>query len=325
MEAVIARGTVHPSDGSTDNLKMAIGAILSAVLALSLGDALIRFHSADFIVWQIFLVRSLIAAPLLVYFVRLEGCGITILPRQLRWTLLRSLMLVSMWLFYFTALPRIELAVAAAAYYTSPLFIVLFAAVFLGERVRVRGWFAVALGFFGTLLILQPRAAEFNAWSLLPILAAICYAAAMVLTRGRCRDERPLVLALWLHIAFIAAGALALLLLEVLPVSPAKAASNPFLFGAWTPMWLDEWRIMAILAIAILVGSVGAAIAYQRGPASTIASFDFAYVAFAVIWGLVLFGETPSLAVTAGIVLIVGGGLIASRRPGNAKPARDCA
>ncbi len=312
METTIANGALHPSAGAADNLKIAISAILAGVFALSLGDALIRSYSADFVVWQIFLMRSLIAAPLLVYLVRLEGCGIPIRPFNFRWTLLRSLILVVMWLFYFAALPHIELAVAAAAYYTSPLFIVLFAALFLGERVGARGWLAVALGFVGTLMVLQPRASDFNPWSLLPIVAAVCYAAAMTLTRGRCRAERPLVLALWLNFGFIAAGGLGLLWLWLLPASPQLTASNPFLFGAWTPMWLEEWRAMAILAIAILVGSAGAAIAYQRGPASIVASFDFAYVAFAVIWGLLLFGETPSASITTGIALIVGGGLLAS-------------
>ncbi len=321
METTIANAAPRGPAGATDNLKIAIGAILAAVFALSLGDALIRSYSADFVVWQIFLMRSLIAAPLLVYLVRLEGCGISIRPSHLGWTLLRSLILVSMWLFYFAALPRIELAVAAAAYYTSPLFIVLFARLFLGERVGARGWSAVALGFIGTLLVLQPRATDFDPWSLLPIIAAVCYATAMVLTRGRCRGEQPLVLALWLNFGFIAAGGLGLLWLWLLPASPELTASNPFLFGVWTPMWLEEWRAMAILAIAILVGSAGAAIAYQRGPASIVASFDFAYVAFAVVWGLLLFGETPSASITTGIALIVGGGLLASYAGGQTNRA----
>jgi len=89
---------------------------------------------------------------------------------------------------------------------------------------------------------------------------------------------------------------------------------NPFLLGAWTPMWLDEWRIMAILAVAILAGSVGAAIAYQNGPPAIVATFDFAYVAFAVIWGFLLFGEVPQASVASGIILIVAAGTLAPRQ-----------
>ncbi len=79
-------------------------------------------------------------------------------------------------------------------------------------------------------------------------------------------------------------------------------------------MWLDEWRVMAILAIAIVIGSIGAAMAYQNGPSSTIAIFDFAYVGFATIWGFVLFAEVPGTQVSIGIILIVTAGVIATRQ-----------
>lgn len=293
-----------------DNLRLAIAAILIAVFALSLGDALIKQYSASFVIWQIFLLRSAIAIPFLVYFVRIYSCDLPIRPLNLGWTLLRSLILVLMWVFYFAALPHVELAVAAAAYYTLPLFILLFAAVFLKEPMHARGWLALVLGFTGTLLVLQPQADDFNAWSLLPIVSAVCYAVAMIITRSHCRAERASVLSLWLHLSFAAVGALGLLSLQWWNPAAETAALNPFLLGPWTPMWIDEWRIMAILAVAAVVGSISGAIAYQQGPASVIAIFDFAYVAFAAIWGYLIFAEIPSTPVAIGILLIIAAGTI---------------
>lgn len=298
--------------GARDNLKLAVSAILLACFALSLGDALIKQQSTSFVIWQIFVMRSIIVIPFLIYFVRIQSCEVSIKPEQPRWTLLRSLILVLMWIFYFAALPHIELATAAAAYYTLPLFITLFAAIFLGETITARDWFAVLLGFIGTLLILQPQADDFNAYALLPVLAAVCYACAMILTRSKCRHEKPTVLGLWLNVAFVGVGAVALLLLYLWNPGNETVDSNPFLLGVWTPMWLDEWRIMAILAVAILIGSVGAAFAYQKGPSAIVATFDFAYVAFAVIWGFLLFSEVPQPLVATGIVMIVIAGTIAT-------------
>lgn len=302
-----------------DNQKLAVIAILAACFALSLGDALIKKQSASFLLWQIFVVRSIILIPFLVYLVRLESCAISLRPLHPGWTLLRSLVLVMMWIFYFAALPHIELATAAAAYYTLPLFIALFAALFLGEPIRRAGLLALALGFIGTLMILQPQDDDFNAYALLPILAAICYACAMTLTRSKCRQEKPTLLSLWLNLCFIAVGAIALILLYLWQPDAATVAFNPFLLGAWTPMWLQEWRIMAILAAAILVGSICAAYAYQNARASVVAIFDFAYVAFAAIWGLLLFAEIPAPLVTGGILLVVAAGIIAIRQ----KSAQD--
>ena len=296
-----------------DNRKLAIGAILAACLALSLGDALIKQSSASFVIWQIFVVRSAIAIPFLLYFARLQGCAMPIRPRHTGWTMLRSLILVLMWILYFAALPRMQLATAAAAYYTLPIFIMLLAALFLGEAMTVRGWLAAALGFGGVLLILQPETGDFDILALLPVAAAICYACAMLLTRAKCREENAAVLSLWLNCCFLASGALALLALWLWQPSPDMVAINPFLLGAWIPMWLDEWRAMGILAAAIVVGSIGAALAYQNAPASVIAIFDYSYLVFALVWGNLLFDELPTLAAAGGMVLIVTAGIIVTR------------
>lgn len=297
-----------------DNLKLAIAAILVACFSLSLGDALIKQQSVSFVIWQIFVMRSVIAVPFLIYFVRITSCAVPIKPIQPGWTLLRSLILVLMWIFYFAALPHIELAIAAAAYYTLPIFITLFAALFLGEKITAKGWLAVLLGFSGTLLILQPRADDFNPYALLPLVSALCYAGAMILTRSKCQQEKPTVLSLWLNISFVGVGTFALLLLKLWNPDADLIAANPFLFGTWTPMWLNEWHVMAVLAIAIVIGSIGAAMAYQNGPSSIIATFDFAYVGFAAIWGFVLFAEVPGLQASIGIIMIVTAGAIATRQ-----------
>jgi drug/metabolite transporter (DMT)-like permease len=144
------------SDG--DNLEVAISAIVFTVFALSLGDALIKQISADFPLWQIFVIRSLIAIPVLLAILKTRYPSVSLIPTQLGWTALRSVMLTIMWVAYYTALPHVALSVAAADFYTLPLFITLFAALFIGEKVGVQSWIAVFLGFCGVLLILKPQA-----------------------------------------------------------------------------------------------------------------------------------------------------------------------
>lgn len=301
------------SQSQSDNLFRGIPAILIAVLALSLGDALIKQQSSTFPLWQIFVMRSLIATPFLIYFIRIRACAVPIMPEQFSWTALRSLMLAFMWVAYYLALPHIPFAVAAASFYTLPLFITLFAALLIGDRIGPKGWIAIFLGFGGVLLILQPQADDFNAYALLPVVSAICYALAMILTRAKCQNEKPLVLSLWLNLAFIGIGVLAILIIQTWQPTQSSMIANPFLLGDWIPMWSEEWRTMAILAIAIMVGSLGAAIAYQSGPSSIIATFDISYVAFAVVWGILLFGEMPDSMTIIGILLVVSGGILAVR------------
>lgn len=64
----------------------------------------------------------------------------------------------------------------------------------------------------------------------------------------------------------------------------------------------------------MLIGSVGTAFAYQLGPASVISTWDFSYLAFAVLWGVVLFSERLDGVSVLGIALIAAAGIIVVRR-----------
>jgi drug/metabolite transporter (DMT)-like permease len=296
------------SASGADNVMLAVVVILITNLALSLGDAAIKHISADFVLWQIFVLRSVITIPVLVAILTLRK--VALLPRHLGWTAIRSLLLTMMWIAYYAALTHLALGMAAATYYTLPIFITLFAALFLGDRIRPLGWLAVLLGFAGVLLILKPQANGFSVYALLPLSSAIFYALAMILTRSKCRDEHPFVLSLSLNLSFVVVGLLATAFTAIAP-SPD---GSPFLTGAWSAMGAMQWLAMALLGVAVIIGSVGAAIAYQAGPPATVAAFDFAYVGFAALWGILFFDEVPDAVTLGGMALIVVAGLLAIRR-----------
>lgn len=296
--------------GRADRVPFAVTVIIVTVLILSLGDALIKFTSGAFAIWQIFVLRSLIVLPVLAGLLWWTARDALSLPPSLGWAVLRSVLLVGMWIAYYLALPRLDLSVAAAVYYTLPIFITLFSALLIGDRISVLGWAAVLLGFFGVLLILRPDASDFNPYALLPLVAAILYALAMILTRTRCRNVHPLMLSLLLNISFVVAGLVATAAIA-LSVTDSREG---FLLGPWAAMGFGEWVAMALLACAILVGSVGAAIAYQNAPPAVIGTFDFGYVAFALVWGLVFFAEVPDIWSLIGMGLIVIAGVMVLRQ-----------
>lgn len=295
---------------SKDNVPLAVGVIVFAVFALSLGDALIKFTSNNFVLWQIFVMRSLIVVPILLGYLAFKS------PEALKtfpafgWTVLRSAMLVGMWVFYYFALPKMELSIAAAAYYTSPIFITIFSSIFIGDKISKLGWGAVFVGFVGVLLILRPEAEDFNLFVLLPLISAVLYALSMILTRTKCQSVHPLMLSISLNVGFIIAGLFATLCIELFVSEPRSG----FLLAQWVEMGQGEWISMVLLTVAILVGSVGAAIAYQKGKPSIVGTFDFSYVGFALIWGVVLFGEIPDHVSMLGMAMIVGAGIMSLRQ-----------
>lgn len=290
--------------------------ILFTVFAMALTDAFVKFTSADMTLWQIYVCRSVLALPALVVLARGH-----IRPKSLAWVTLRSTALVAMYLSIYAAIPLLDLSVIAAALYTGPLFIVLLSALFLREPVGVGQWFAVALGFVGVLLVVQPSGANFSGLSLIPVIAAFLYAVAAVLTRCKCADEAPASLAVSLNMALIVCGLVASTWLCVRPSQ--YAASYPFLFGGWSMLDFRTMGVLVVMAGLIVGVSLGLARAYQSPRPQVIATFDYAYLIFAVFWGFVFFGEVPGIWTMVGIAFIIMAGvlvLLSGQKPERTKP-----
>lgn len=276
----------------------AVGAVIIAVLALSLGDAIIKLTGLDLPLWQMYILRSTLALPVLWLLARRNGSiSFTSLP----WVILRCLLLVTMWLSYYSALPMMPLSVAAAAYYTSPIMITVLAGLLARRKPAPRVVLAVVLGFGGVVLVLRPDGSGFNLATLLPLMAALLYACAMVLTSLKCRHDNPFALALALNVAFILVGA---------GLGLFAGQDGSLILGTWQHLDLTLIATIAALSAIILIGSVGAAIAYQNGPPATVAAFDYSYLVFSLIWGALFFREMPDTLSLAGIGIIVLAGFL---------------
>jgi drug/metabolite transporter (DMT)-like permease len=203
----------------------------------------------------------------------------------------------------------LSLSVAAVAVYTNPIITALLSAILIGEPVSRRQWGGVLLGFLGVVAILKPGTDAFSWFTLLPLLAAAFYSLAMVLTRAKCRDEAPFALALTLHAAFLVTGLIAIALIAVIGLNTETSAAYPFLLGGWAPMGVRGWALMALLAALSVAYFMGVARAYQIAAPSTVATFDYAYLVSAALWGFVFFAETPDLLTIGGMVLITIAGL----------------
>ena len=75
-------------------------------------------------------------------------------------------------------------------------------------------------------------------------------------------------------------------------------------------MGTREWGLMALIGVLSAAYFAGVARAYQIAPPSIIATFDYAYLVSAALWGFVLFAEQPDLLTVGGMVLITAAGLL---------------
>jgi drug/metabolite transporter (DMT)-like permease len=231
-----------------------------------------------------------------------------------KWVFIRSVLLVVCWLAYFASLPVLDLSVAAVAVYTGPIMIALLSAALIGEPVTRRQWAGVLIGFLGVIAILKPGSDAFSSFTLLPLLAAVLYALSMVLTRSKCQEEKPLTLALLLHGSFLITGLAATVVIALIGLDSYTKAAFPFLLGDWAPMGAQQWGLMALLGVLSAAYFAGVARAYQIAAPSIIATFDYAYLISAAVWGYVFFFEKPDLSTISGMILItIAGFLVAVR------------
>lgn len=297
-----------------------IACILGSVFLMSLQDAVMKSVSGDLSLWQIYVLRSaLVLAGLLAWSGRRRrrpGSGLHALRDP--WIVLRSGLLVLMYVCVYAAAPFVSLATIGAGFYTSPLFVALFSALLAGEPVRRSEWLLIAAGFAGVVVMLRPADGPLDMMAGLPVAAGLCYALAAVLTRIRCRHSHPVDLACALNLGLLSAGAVASLVLLLAALPPDVVLAHPFLLAHWSSPSVAH--MLVIVALAAMMGgiSLGLALAYQHGAPVVIAAFDYSYLVFAVFWGLVFFHERPEPSTVFGMALIAGSGLgmLAARRAG---------
>ncbi|POA52553.1 EamA/RhaT family transporter [Pseudomonas sp. FW507-12TSA] len=284
--------------------------VVGSVFLLSVSDAIIKAASAQISLWQLNVIRSLLAVVMLAALVLLRNGKDSLWPQSPGWATLRGLLLALMWIAFYAALPFITLTMAALAIYTTPLFITLFSSIYLKERITPRKWFSIVLGFAGVLVTLNPTADDFSPYALLPILAAILYALAAVVTRGKCADEDAMVLAMVMNLVLLASGLLGSLLIVMAgPLEPQQGQLR-FLLGDWSYMQLADWTLMVLLAVLMVLVSTGIARAYQIGEPSIIGAFDYTYLVFAILWGVLVFEESLNARTVTGLVMILMSGFI---------------
>lgn len=190
------------------------------------------------------------------------------------------------------AIALLPLATVTAILQAMPLVVTLGAALFLGEVVGWRRWGAILVGLAGVMIIIRPGAADFDPAALVAVVAVLGLAGRDLATRRVPVRVHSLQLAGWGFGMLVPAG-LVLMLLGAPPVSPA------------TVQWL--WLAAALAAGMLAYGALVAAT--RSGDIAATVPFRYSRLVFAMLIGLIFFGERPDGWTLAGSALVVGAGL----------------
>jgi len=179
-------------------------------------------------------------------------------------------------LMFFYAVSITPLAEVAALSFTAPLFATVLAAFVLGEVVRLRRWTAVAVGFLGTLIVLQPGAGAFSSGALLIIGSSSLWASALIIIKVLSRTESSVTITAYMAIV-----------LTPLTFIPA--------YFVW--QWPTTEQLLWLIAIGSLgtVAQTTMAQAMKEADASALFPFDFTRLIWGAVIGYLAFSEIPGL------------------------------
>ena len=284
--------------------------LVGGLFILALTDNLILLIGKEAGLWQFHFCRSLIALPALLILVKIFKFPIR--PIRTASVLLRTVLITISMLLYFSSLPMMPLAVAAAGLFTSPIFVLIFSALFFRERIGFRRIIAVTLGAIGVWCILQPDTPEFSLFALIPVLAGAFYALNNITTRKLCSNEPPLSLIGFFYLSLGLSGAFGITFFSQNLLTPEFISTSPFVFSGWQTTSISFYFLVLLHAVFSLIAVAMITRAYQISQTSYITVFDYSFVVFIGIGGWIFWGQVLSVSNILGIVIIIFAGSIIS-------------
>jgi len=279
----------------TDRPYLGILLMLGFCVLVPLADAGMKFLGDKVTLLQVLLVRfSLQWASLLpmMFF----GYRALRMSRRILWLLLlRTLLHIVGIGAMFVSLQYLPLADTVAIAFVMPLLLLLLGHFVLGEHVGRHRLAACLIGFFGTLLVVQPSFAQVGAPALLPLLVAISFAAFMLVTRPVARRIDPISLQ-------IVSGLMGTLILGLVYFvgsfidSPAFSSTLP---GRFETILLIAISLLATFAHLLMTWSL------RLAPSATLAPMQYLEIPIATIAGWLIFHELPNGLAAIGIVITI--------------------
>lgn len=253
------------------------------------GDVISKHLASQYplveVVWARYLVHFLVMITLL--------GGPRAIPRfrttNLKLQLARVVLVVLSTMAFIAALQFIPLVVAITLLFANPLFTVALSVPFLGERVGIHRWSAVAVGFIGVLIVFRPDEGLFQWGALLSLSAGLMVSVLHISARILGRTDHPVTTVLYM------AGGGTLLLSIAVP------------FHWVTPDWHTVF-LMIVSGVFASAGHFGVLTAIRMAQLSAIAPFSYTQIITATALGYVVFGEVPQSMTLLGLAVIVGSG-----------------
>jgi len=268
---------------------------LLAWVMLPIMDGFAKYLSADLPVLQITWARYFFTVaftfPVMFFFFR----------KNLVWTdkpklqFIRGLILLTANICFFYAISVISLAKALTLAFVAPLIVTAFSPIFLGEKVGLRRWSAVIIGFIGSLVVIRPGFVEINLASFAALGTGIMYGFYLIITRKLSTSDNPLLT----------------LLLTGVVGAVIISCVMPFV---WVQPTINQWSMMAAIGVFACIGHLFLILSLKYADASKLAPFSYFEIITNILIGYYFFGDFPDNWTFLGLAIIVMSGIYIYQR-----------
>jgi len=269
-------------------------------------DAMMKSMLGVYPIWTLIFARAVMSVLVLLPLILLLGGPHRLLTPLWPLHLARAALFTGGFSLFYAAFPFMGLAEVTTIFFASPLITALMAAFWLKETIGPHRMGALAVGFAGVLIAMNPASDSFTWIAILPLLCAVTYAASQIIARKIGDRESTLTVGLY-TLGFSG--------LMILPMgwgfNQVVTVTPEFAHLGWSLPYAPP-RDLPTLALLGLLGMAGYLLlsrAYQVANASLVAPFDYTYLPFATLMAYLVWNEVPGLNTLFGMALIVAGGL----------------
>ena len=253
-------------------------------------DTIAKYLSSELsffqITWARYFFTVLFTLPFMFFFFRKNLTWST----QPKLQIVRGLTLLFANILFFYSISIISMAKALTLAFVAPLITTALSPIFLGEKVGVRRWSAVIIGFVGSLIVIQPGFIEFNLASISALGTGFFYGIYLVITRKLHSSDSPL---------------LTLLLTGVV----GAVLASFFVPVVWINPTFNQWSLLALMGIFACLGHLFLILSLKYADASKLAPFGYFEIVTNVILGYYFFGDFPHYWTWVGLSIIVCSGI----------------
>ena len=258
-------------------------------------DTIAKYLSSDLsffqITWSRYFFTVFFTFPFMFFFFKKNLVWTT----QPKLQIFRGLTLLFANIFFFYSISVISMAKALTLAFIAPLITTALSPFFLGEKVGLRRWSAVIIGFVGSMVVIRPGFIEFNLASIAALGTGFFYGIYLIITRKLHTSDSPL---------------LTLLLTGVVGVI-ISSFIVPFV---WINPTFNQWYLLALMGIFACLGHIFLILSLKYADASKLAPFGYFEIVTNVLLGYYYFNDFPGNWTWFGLTIIISSGVYISIR-----------